>query len=223
MGPELLGPQQFGFEDSRPTRRSDCYALGMVVYEVLAGRFPFYQDANFVVFKHVLEGKHPRRPRGVEGAWFTDDVWGLLERCWAWQPDSRPSIRDVLQRLVGVSGSWTLPPPLPVADPPTTDSPTPGSSGSGTEESTNGDDVPPPSQVFVSQPSQKPLPGGYPDENSTLPLLHKALGQQDPSVVEEAAGIRDRVGWQVVSTTSGVDLMLDLGFVCRRSLPSDPT
>ena len=35
--PELLDPERFGIsesEDNRPTRQSDCYALGMVIYEV---------------------------------------------------------------------------------------------------------------------------------------------------------------------------------------------
>ena len=34
MSPELLLPEQFGHSDDRPTKQSDCYALGMVVYEV---------------------------------------------------------------------------------------------------------------------------------------------------------------------------------------------
>jgi len=36
MSPELLDPERFGMpesEDNRPTRQSDCYALGMVIYE----------------------------------------------------------------------------------------------------------------------------------------------------------------------------------------------
>jgi len=33
MSPELLDPPRFG-SDGRPTRGSDCYALGMVIYEV---------------------------------------------------------------------------------------------------------------------------------------------------------------------------------------------
>jgi len=33
MSPELLDPPRFG-SDGRPTRESDCYALGMVTYEV---------------------------------------------------------------------------------------------------------------------------------------------------------------------------------------------
>jgi len=34
MSPELLDPERFGISDDRPTKQSDCYALGMVVYEV---------------------------------------------------------------------------------------------------------------------------------------------------------------------------------------------
>ena len=37
MSPELLHPERFGMPESegnRPTRQSDCYALGMVIYEV---------------------------------------------------------------------------------------------------------------------------------------------------------------------------------------------
>ena len=37
MSPELLDPERFGVPESecnRPTRQSDCYAFGMVIYEV---------------------------------------------------------------------------------------------------------------------------------------------------------------------------------------------
>jgi len=37
MSPELLDPDRFGMpqsEENRPTKQSDCYALGMVIYEV---------------------------------------------------------------------------------------------------------------------------------------------------------------------------------------------
>ena len=37
MSPELLDPERFGACDDRPTKKSDCYALGMVVYEVCLG------------------------------------------------------------------------------------------------------------------------------------------------------------------------------------------
>jgi len=44
VSPELLHPERFGMPESegnRPTRQSDCYALGMVIYEVCIGLMKF--------------------------------------------------------------------------------------------------------------------------------------------------------------------------------------
>ena len=103
MSPELLNPDLFNFKDSRPTKESDCYALGMVVLEVLSGRPPLASDKDFVVIQKVIAGERPGRP---EGAWFTDDLWGMLQLCWAARPESRPSVEAVLVCLERVSGAW---------------------------------------------------------------------------------------------------------------------
>jgi len=50
-----------------------------------------------------MDGERPERPKGVEGVWFTDDLWRMLSRCWAPQPESRPSIAAVLECLERVS------------------------------------------------------------------------------------------------------------------------
>ena len=34
MSPELIDPEQFGVKGNRPTKMSDSYAFGMVIYEV---------------------------------------------------------------------------------------------------------------------------------------------------------------------------------------------
>ena len=99
MGPELLDPGILGLENASPTQESDCYALGMVIYEVLSGQKPFALYRDFTVIQMVLEGNHPRRPLGEKGKVFTDDMWGILKHCWNPQPRDRMSAEAVLLGL----------------------------------------------------------------------------------------------------------------------------
>ena len=99
MSPELFLPQRFGIKDGRPTKQSDCYALGMVVYEVLRGKVPYHRDGGYIVIAKVIDGHRPRRPRGPEGTWFTDGIWSVLKHCWKPNPGDRPSIPEVLRSL----------------------------------------------------------------------------------------------------------------------------
>jgi serine/threonine protein kinase len=43
MAPELLSPEDFGFDNCSPSRQSDVYAFGMVVYEVCVLRYLFHR------------------------------------------------------------------------------------------------------------------------------------------------------------------------------------
>ena len=110
MSPELIAPERFGFENSRPTKASDCYALGMVIYETISGKLPFHRYTYPTVILKVLEGERP--PRGVG---FAGGLWKMLEQCWSSQPKNRPSIEDVLHCLE-VPSNLLEPPPPPGAD-----------------------------------------------------------------------------------------------------------
>ena len=104
MSPEL-------FADGQSTKESDRYALGMVILEVLSGQVPFVGESDYIVILKVAQGERPKR---LEGAWFTNDIWGILERCWAHKPQDRPSLEDVLRSLEEISASWpTISHPIP--------------------------------------------------------------------------------------------------------------
>ena len=99
--PELLDPERFNLKGCHPTKESDCYALGMVVYEVLSGQTPFGPSKPPGVTQLVLAGRRPARPQGTEGRLFTDAIWGVLELCWKAQPSERTSVGAVFQGLGG--------------------------------------------------------------------------------------------------------------------------
>ena len=106
MSAELLDPNEFGSKNSRPTKESDSYALGMVILEVLSGRVPFPLFNHIVVIRLVTGGKCPERPNWPEGVWFTDDLWRMLNLCWETRPESRPGIEAILEYLEQGSRAW---------------------------------------------------------------------------------------------------------------------
>ena len=183
MSPELFRPKDFGLKDSRRTEYSDCYALGMVIYEVLSGQVPFSHHEADTAIVEVCMGGRPERPRGAEEILFTDVIWGVLERCWKPRREDRPSIKGVLQVLDEASRSWT--PLSPLEGPPGIDPPVWSHSDPSTEENTGEDGVPPLSQAAPSRPSHTLLLRGGVDNNNIYPpdgspvLFYDALDYQD--------------------------------------------
>ena len=96
MSPELLDPKMIGLEKSHPTKESDCYALGMVIYEILSGCTPFGQNISFADLCRIPAGNRPERPQGEAGRLFTDGIWDLLQLCWKAEPRERANAKDIL-------------------------------------------------------------------------------------------------------------------------------
>ena len=203
MSPELFDPEKFDLKDCRPTKNSDRYAFGMVMYEVLGGQVPFSGFHGYAVAVKVVKGDRPVRPQGVEGRWFTNGIWNILECCWRPNPGDRPKIKDVLHHLEDVSRSWTprtIADPLP-ATPPTWDL------ESSSEENTDEDEVPSASQMVSSQTSQRfRLEGNTTKDTIYPPAYHFSAPYNDAlgTAVESLDGSREPE--QFPDTVSGVGL-----------------
>lgn len=101
MSPELC-------KDARDvTDRSDVYALGLILYEMLAGEHPF---ANALKADSAMMASHIGQPppsldSKVPG--LGPDLVGLVNRMLAKQPDARPSAAEVAATLGRLGGSVT--------------------------------------------------------------------------------------------------------------------
>ena len=129
MSPELLDPTQFD-TNGRLTRESDCYALGMVVYEVsqlrsphwslthpskvLTGRPPFHHLRAFAPVTAVLRGERPEKPVDAKSLGFSDTLWGLVQLCWMESISDRPTAKQLLDFLSLDSLAWVPPPLYPI-------------------------------------------------------------------------------------------------------------
>ncbi|CUA67647.1 Raf homolog serine/threonine-protein kinase [Rhizoctonia solani] len=86
---------------SMRTESSDVYALGMTVYEVFTGNFPYHGETELSVIMLVAMKKAtPKRPCCIPcGHKGWDKLWALLERCWSWEPSERPRVTEVKETL----------------------------------------------------------------------------------------------------------------------------
>ena len=81
-------------------QRSDLYALGVILYEMLVGRVPF-DDASIpqILIKHLSE---PPEPPNARGANIPTDLEAVVLRCLEKEPDDRYQSAEELMSALGV-------------------------------------------------------------------------------------------------------------------------
>ena len=125
MSPELFDPEKFNLKDSRQTKHSDRYALGMVIYEVSLVRFsqqafvypsqvltglrPFHHILACTPVPAVLRGERPKKPLKAECLGFSDALWELTQLCWSESTSTRPTVQELLDHLFPASLDWNPP------------------------------------------------------------------------------------------------------------------
>ncbi|KAL0570916.1 hypothetical protein V5O48_011042 [Marasmius crinis-equi] len=117
MAPELfvIPEVSSGIVSSKDSAPCDIYAYGCTVLEIITGKPPFSEltEAQFVARIAMARNVRPRRPAYPEVPWCPDNVWGLLEQCWATDPLERPTANAILRSLggypTGIGSSGSVP------------------------------------------------------------------------------------------------------------------
>lgn len=91
---------------------ADIYSFAMAILELLTGKHPFSdvkRDAS-VIHRIIVLKRTPQRPDSPEvQRWLTDDLWSLLQQCWAPDADQRPLMRFVAARINNIEDSMGVP------------------------------------------------------------------------------------------------------------------
>ena len=96
--PELFESRDSAETDwykGRATSASDMYSFACVVYELVSGHEPWKGMSSELILRSILyDNVRPAKPTGCP-----EEVWTLIQRGWAQNPEQRPSFEDMLRRL----------------------------------------------------------------------------------------------------------------------------
>jgi hypothetical protein len=98
--PQYMAPEQASGNNATIDARTDLFALGAIVYEMLAGRPAFSGESVVAVIMNVIAGTPTPLPTLVPG--LAPSVVAAIERALAKKPDERfPDVATFIEALTG--------------------------------------------------------------------------------------------------------------------------
>ncbi len=94
--PDYMAPEQI--EGQRGDQRTDVYALGTIMYELLTGKLPFTGDSNMVVMAQHLNGTAPRVDKVNPS--ISPQLAAIVATCLARNPDDRYADMNALMQAL---------------------------------------------------------------------------------------------------------------------------
>ena len=91
-------PELIENNTSPATASSDTYSFAMLILECITEDVPFYEIPHDTVVIHTRINKKqcPPRPDGKhERRRISDDLWELMNNCWAFKAKDRPTMERV--------------------------------------------------------------------------------------------------------------------------------
>jgi serine/threonine protein kinase len=88
MAPEIC-------QNGKPSKKSDIYSFGMILWEIMAGKAPYENKRNTMsILMDVSNGKRETIPSNCPA-----EIAHLIQQCWSQDPSERPDVDVIIATL----------------------------------------------------------------------------------------------------------------------------